>query len=66
VEHAASGWITASPRGATIAGGLIRAARSFRLSARPAASTFMAAFTSGRGPLPFQIDDVGWTDIRDG
>jgi hypothetical protein len=21
---------------------------------------------SGSGPLSFQIDDVGWTDIRDG
>src|SRR5579859_718113 len=46
VEHAACGWIPASPRGATIAGGLIRAPRSFRLSARPAASTLMAALTS--------------------
>jgi ABC-type lipoprotein release transport system permease subunit len=29
VEYAASGWITASPRGATIAGGLTCAPRSF-------------------------------------
>src|SRR5439155_11571275 len=46
VEHAASGRIPASPRGAGTSAGLTRAPQAFRLSARPAASTCMVALTS--------------------